>query len=200
MPVNLSTFLIGCVSVVATMVGYKLIHGLAAFLSVVAGGALIVAFIWMVWVNGLPEHTFHSDGFSVAGFYMATVSVAALWQIAYALTFPTTPDICPRTPGCAPRSGPPTPAACWARPAHAARRTSRRRPAQLGHPRWHGHLTQGVTTGVFIVFAVGVAATNSMDLYCGSLSTITIGQNIFPDGRPAPSTARSPRSSCSASR
>ena len=38
MPVNLSTFLIGCVSVVATMVGYKLIHGLAAFLSVVAGG------------------------------------------------------------------------------------------------------------------------------------------------------------------
>lgn len=47
-----------------------------------------------------------------------------------------------------------------------------------------GTLTHGVTTGIFIVFAVGVAATNSMDLYCGSLSTITIGQNIFPRWQP----------------
>ena len=180
MPVNLSTFLIGCVSVVATMVGYKLIHGLAAFLSVVAGGALIVAFIWMVWVNGLPEHTFHSDGFSVAGF-MATVSVAALWQIAYAPYVSDYTRYMPKDTGVR--------AAFWA--TYAGCVLGSTLPMLLGAlvgaalPNSDtldgmGTLTQGVTTGVFIVFAVGVAATNSMDLYCGSLSTITIGQNIFP--------------------
>ena len=46
----------------------------------------------------------------------------------------------------------------------------------------------------FVCIAVGVAATNSMDLYCGSLSTITIGQNLVPRWKPAASArAISPR-------
>lgn len=45
-------------------------------------------------------------------------------------------------------------------------------------------LTHGVTTGVFAIFAIGITATNAMNLYCGTLSTITIGQNIVPKWNP----------------
>ena len=185
MPTNLATFLIGCVSVAATMIGYKLIHGLAAFLSVVAGGALIVAFVWMVWVNGLPEGTFHTNGFTLAGF-MATISVAALWQIAYAPYVSDYTRYMPKDTGVR--------AAFWA--TYAGCVLGSTLPMLLGAlvgaalPNSDtldgmGTLTHGVTTGVFIIFAVGVAATNSMDLYCGSLSTITIGQNLVPRWKPA---------------
>src|SRR6185437_2797288 len=82
-PTNWSILIIGIISVVATIIGYRLIHQVTAFLSVVAGIALIVAFVWMVFVNGTPAGTWHTDGFAWAGF-MSTLSVAALWQIAYA--------------------------------------------------------------------------------------------------------------------
>jgi NCS1 family nucleobase:cation symporter-1 len=45
-------------------------------------------------------------------------------------------------------------------------------------------LTHGVSTGIFAIFAIGITATNAMNLYCGSLSTITVGQNLFPRWRP----------------
>ena len=83
MPTNWAITIIGLISVVATIIGYRLIHRVTAVLSVVAGGALLVAFVWMVVVNGVPEATWHGDGFTWAGF-MASLSVAALWQIAYA--------------------------------------------------------------------------------------------------------------------
>ena len=47
------------VSVAATMIGYKLIHGLAAFLLSRRRRRLIVALVWMVWVNGLPGEPSH---------------------------------------------------------------------------------------------------------------------------------------------
>jgi len=46
-------------------------------------------------------------------------------------------------------------------------------------------LTRGVSTGLFAIFALGITATNAMNLYCGALSTITVGQNLFPRWRPA---------------
>src|SRR5690242_16589871 len=76
-PTNWSIMIIGIISVIATIIGYRLIHGVTAFLSVVAGIALVVAFTWMVGVNGVPAATWHTDGFGWAGF-MSTLSVAAL--------------------------------------------------------------------------------------------------------------------------
>lgn len=98
LPTNWAIVIIGAISVGVTIIGYRLIHSMAAVLSVVAGVALIIAFVWMVGVQGLPSGTWHGGGFGWAGF-MATFSAAALWQIAYAPTFPTTRGIYPRTPG-----------------------------------------------------------------------------------------------------
>jgi NCS1 family nucleobase:cation symporter-1 len=47
-------------------------------------------------------------------------------------------------------------------------------------------LTAGIAPLVLIVFSVGVAAANAMNLYCGALSTLTFGQTLVPRWSPGP--------------
>jgi NCS1 nucleoside transporter family len=184
LPSNWAIVVIGLISVIATMVGYRLIHRVTAILSVVAGGALVVAFVWMIGVNGVPDGTWHTDGFTWAGF-MATLSVAALWQIAYAPYVSDYTRYMPRDTGQR--------AAFWG--TYSGCVLGSVLPMLLGvlvgaalpdADTMDGlsTLTHGVSTGVFAIFAVGITATNAMNLYCGTLSTITVGQNVFPKWNP----------------
>ena len=50
-------------------------------------------------------------------------------------------------------------------------------------------LTQGIAPLVLIVFSVGIASANAMNLYCGALSTLTFGQTLFPRWSPGPQGA-----------
>jgi NCS1 family nucleobase:cation symporter-1 len=47
-------------------------------------------------------------------------------------------------------------------------------------------LTRGIAPLVLIVFSVGVAAANAMNLYCGALSTLTFAQTLIPRWSPGP--------------
>jgi NCS1 family nucleobase:cation symporter-1 len=47
-------------------------------------------------------------------------------------------------------------------------------------------LTTGIAPMVLIVFSVGIASANAMNLYCGALSTLTFGQTLFPSWSPGP--------------
>ena len=185
LPTNWAIMTIGVISVVATIVGYRLIHRVTAVLSVVAGTALLVAFVWMIGVNGVPANTWQTGGFSWAGF-MATLSVAALWQIAYAPYVSDYTRYMPRDTGQR--------AAFWG--TYSGCVLGSVLPMLLGvlvgaalptgdTLEGLSTLTHGISTGVFAIFAVGIAATNAMNLYCGALSTITVGQNLFPRWRPA---------------
>jgi len=44
------------------------------------------------------------------------------------------------------------------------------------------HTDPRVSTGVFAIFAIGITATNAMNLYCGALSTITVARACFRAG------------------
>lgn len=180
LPTNIAIVIIGVISVVATIVGYRLIHKVTAVLSVVAGGALVVAFVWMIGVNGVPADTWHSGGFTWAGF-MATLSVAALWQIAYAPYVSDYTRYMPRDTGQR--------AAFWG--TYSGCVLGSVLPMLLGvlvgaalpdddTLAGLSTLTHGVSTGIFAIFAIGITATNAMNLYCGTLSTITVGQTFFP--------------------
>lgn len=81
--VDAGIIIIGIVSVVATIFGYRLIHAYARILSVVAGVALLLAFAWILVVQGLPASFLDQGNFNWVGF-MGTISVSALWQLAYA--------------------------------------------------------------------------------------------------------------------
>lgn len=185
LPANWAIFIIGAISVVATTVGYQFIHRMTAVLSIVAGGALVVAFVWIIGVNGAPAGTWRTDGFSLAGF-MAMLSAAALWQIAYAPYVSDYTRYMPRDTGVR--------AAFWG--TYAGCVIGSVLPMLLGvlvgaalpgQDTLDGMstLTHGVSTGVFAILAIGIVATNAMNLYCGALSVITVGQNIFPRWNPA---------------
>ena len=75
--------LVGVLSVVAAIFGYDLIHAYTRVMTYVSGCVLALAAVWIIWVHGLPADFLERNAFSVTGL-LGTISVAALWQIAYA--------------------------------------------------------------------------------------------------------------------
>ncbi|MFI7610275.1 purine-cytosine permease family protein [Nonomuraea terrae] len=179
-PETVAIILIGLLSVAGASVGYKLIHGLASLMTVIAGVTLVLAFIWAFAVNGLPAGVLSSGEFSWLGF-MGTLSLAALWQIAYAPYVSDYTRYMPRDTGVRP--------AFWATYSGAV--LGSLLPMVLGTlvgaafpdadtVTGLGSITKGIGGLVIAVFGIGIACTNSLNLYCGALSTITVGQTIFP--------------------
>ncbi|MGH3975044.1 MAG: purine-cytosine permease family protein [Pseudonocardiaceae bacterium] len=177
---TVSIIVIGLVSVVGAVVGYRMIHALTGVMSLVSGVVLILAFVWILGVHQLPTGTFHTDGATLSGF-MGTVSLAALWQIAYAPYVSDYTRYMPRDTGVRP--------AFWATYAGAV--LGSLSPMLLGAlvgaalPEADTvaglqDLTPGVGGLIIAVFGIGIACTNAMNLYCGALSTITVGQTLFP--------------------
>jgi len=122
---------------------------------------------------------------SVAGL-MGTISTAALWQIAYAPYVSDYSRYMPRDTGARP--------AFWA--SYWGCTLGSVLPMVLGAMiglastqksmvSGLAALTPGVAPLLLVVFSVGIAAANAMNLYCGALSTLTFGQTLFPRWSPA---------------
>ncbi|ALE06883.1 allantoin permease [Arthrobacter sp. ERGS1:01] len=186
---------IGVVSVIATIFGYRLIHAYASFLSIVAGLALLLAFVWILFVHGLPAGFLHEGSFSWVGF-MATVSVAALWQLAYA---PYVSDYSRYMP-----QGTGSRQAFWASYSGCVLGTLfpmvlgavvgslaavlTKNPANVDIVGSLGAQLGPWTLLIIAIFCLGVAASNAMNLYCGVLCTLTIGQTFKPAWLPRAKT------------
>ena len=187
--------IIGVVSVVATIFGYRLIHAYARFLSVVAGVALLLAFVWILLVHGLPSTFLDQGNFNWAGF-MGTISVSALWQLAYAPYVSDYSRYMPQGTGSAP--------AFWASYSGCVLGTLSPMilgalvgtlAVAFGHDAASvdivgsiGAMLQPWTIAVIGIFCLGVAASNAMNLYCGVLCTLTIGQTFKPSWLPRAKT------------
>ncbi|MBT8160472.1 MULTISPECIES: cytosine permease [Arthrobacter] len=187
--------IIGIVSVVATIFGYRLIHAYARFLSVVAGVALLLAFAWILLVHGLPSTFLDQGNFNWAGF-MGTISVSALWQLAYAPYVSDYSRYMPQGTGSAP--------AFWASYSGCVLGTLfpmilgalvGTLAVAFGHDAASvdivgsiGAMLQPWTIAVIGIFCLGVAASNAMNLYCGVLCTLTIGQTFKPSWLPRAKT------------
>ncbi len=180
---------IAIVSVIATIFGHDLIHAYARFLTWASGLALVVSFGWIVLVHGLPGNFMAMNSFSGAGFF-SMVSVGALWQIAYAPYVSDYSRYMPRDTGAK--------HAFWA--SYWGCSLGSIFPmilgALLGLVAANGDPVGGLTafTGgaalpIVIIFSVGIAGTNAMNLYCGVLSTITLIHTFVP-GWKAGATSR----------
>ena len=180
--VDAGIVIVGAVSVVVTIFGYDLIHAYARVMTYLAGAALLLAFIWIVAVHGLG-HGFGSFGHSTVAGFLGTVTVAALWQIAYAPYVSDYSRYMPADTGVRP--------AFWA--SYWGCSLGSILPMILG-------AMIGVSTGdmvgglhtetgavaplVIIIFTICIAMTNSMNIYGGSLSIIAIGQTFRPSWLP----------------
>ena len=172
--------IVGVLSVIAAIFGHDLIHAYARVMTYVSGVVLLVTFGWIVWVHGLPADFLTRNSLSASGF-LGTVSAAALWQIAYAPYVSDYSRYMPRDTG--------TRTAFWA--TYWGCTLGSLLPMVLGAMvglgstekslvTGLGALTHGIAPLVLIVFSVGVATANAMNLYCGTLSTLTVGQTLMP--------------------
>lgn len=191
--VDAGIIIIGVVSVIATIFGYRLIHAYARVLSVAAGLALLLAFAWILMVHGLPGNFLETGNFNWVGF-MGTISVSALWQLAYAPYVSDYSRYMPQGTGSAP--------AFWASYSGCVLGTLF--PMILGALVGTlavsmsaddveivgslGALLQPWTLIIVGIFCLGVAASNAMNLYCGVLCALTIGQTFKPSWLPRAKT------------
>ena len=176
--------LVGVLSVIAAIFGHDLIHAYTRFMTYACGAILLLAFIWIVWVHGLPADFLTRNSLTTAGF-LGTVSAAALWQIAYAPYVSDYSRYMPAETGSRP--------AFWA--TYWGCTLGSLLPMILGAVVGLGStekklivglavLTHGIAPLVLIAFSVGIAAANAMSLYCGVLSVLTFGQTLVPTWRP----------------
>jgi NCS1 family nucleobase:cation symporter-1 len=178
--------LLGVIGVIATIYGYDLIHAYTRAMTYVAGLVLLLTFIWIVRIHGVPTGVLSRNSLNVPGL-LGTISVAALWDISYAPYVSDYSRYMPRDSGAKP--------AFWA--TYWGCTLGSLLPMILGAlvaiaaPTGnlvHGLalLTRGIAPLVLIAFSVGIAASNAMNLYCGSLSTLTFGQTLIPSWSPGP--------------
>jgi NCS1 family nucleobase:cation symporter-1 len=178
--------LVGVLGVVAAIYGYDLIHAYTRWMTYVSGAVLLLTVVWIVEVHGLPADFLQRNGFNWVGF-LGTVSAAALWQIAYAPYVSDYSRYMPESTGARP--------AFWA--SYWGCTLGSFLPMVLGAmvglatPQGNliaglAALSQGIAPLVLIVFSVGIAAANAINLYCGALSALTFGQTLLPRWSPGP--------------
>jgi NCS1 nucleoside transporter family len=174
-----STVIIGAISVVGVVFGYRLLHAFGTGMSIVAGLTIIAVFIYISTAGTLPHDVLSVGAVTPAGF-MSTVSLAALWQIAYAPYVSDYTRYMPKNTGVRP--------AFWATFAGCVLGSliTMILGTVLGAAFPKDDVATGLTHAVpgiawlaLLVFGVGISVTNAMNLYCGSLAIITIGQTIF---------------------
>jgi nucleobase:cation symporter-1, NCS1 family len=178
--------LLALLSVFAAIYGYDTIHGYTRLMSVLSGLALLVAAGWIIWVHGLPADFLRRNAFNWPGF-LSAISAAALWQIAYAPYVSDYSRYLPRDSGARD--------AFWA--SYWGCTLGSFLPMVLGvivglaAPGSNlvaglAELTRGIAAPVLIIFCIGMAAATAMNLYCGALSTLTVGQTLIPTWSPGP--------------
>jgi NCS1 family nucleobase:cation symporter-1 len=176
--------LVGVLSVIAAIYGYDLIHAYTRLMSYVSGAVILITFAWIIWVHGLPADFLQRNAFNWPGF-LGAISAAALWQIAYAPYVSDYSRYMPRDTGAKP--------AFWA--SYWGCTIGSLLPMMLGAmvglaaPKGNlvaglALLVHGIAPLVLIVFSVGIASANAMNLYCGVLSTLTFGQTLIPAWSP----------------
>jgi nucleobase:cation symporter-1, NCS1 family len=178
--------LVGVLGVVATIYGHDLIHAYARVMSYLSGAVLVIAVVWIVYVHGLPADFLTRNAMSATGF-LGTISVAALWQISYAPYVSDYTRYMPADTGTSPAFW----ASYWGCTLGSLLPMILGAMVGLAAPKGglvHGLavLTAGIAPLVLIVFSVGIASSNAMNLYCGALSTMTFGQTLFPRWSPGP--------------
>jgi NCS1 family nucleobase:cation symporter-1 len=175
--------LIAIVTLITTIYGHDLIHAYARLFTWASGIALLVAFGWITLIHGLPAGFAQLGVYSTAGF-CSVVSVAALWQIAYAPYVSDYTRYMPQATGATP--------AFWA--SYWGCTLGSILPmalgALLGLIAADGDITRALIrdTGplsapIIIVLSVGIAGNAAVNLYCGVLSTITLVQTFIPNWR-----------------
>ena len=172
---------IAAICLAAAIYGHDVIHFSTRMMAYVSGSALLLAFIWLLFITPVPPQFLTQGSFSPAGFFKM-VSMGALWQLGYA---PYVSDYSRYLP---PDSGPRQ--AFWA--CYWGTTLGAVLPmilgAMIGPAVTDGNVVtalgqlagRNVTFIVMLLLAPGVAVAGAICLYGGSLALITLGHTLAP--------------------
>ena len=175
---------IAAISLAAAIYGHDLIHFSTRMMAYVSGCALLLCYIWLLFVTPVPAQFLTQGSFSAVGFFKM-VSMGALWQLGYA---PYVSDYSRYLP---PDSGPRR--AFWA--CYWGTTLGAVLPmilgAMIGPAVIDGNVVTAIAglTGrrvaffIMLLLAPGVAVAGAICLYGGALSMITLGHTLLPRWR-----------------
>ena len=177
---------IGTASLAGAIYGHDLIHFSTRLMTFVSGSALLVCYLWLLFITPIPGHFFTQGSFSAVGFFKM-VSMGALWQIGYA---PYVSDYSRYLP---PDSGPRQ--ALWS--CYWGTTLGAVLPmilgAMIGPAVTDGNVVTAiadligrrVSLWIMLLLVPGVAVAGAICLYGGSLAIITLGHTLVPRWRAA---------------
>ena len=175
---------IAAICLAAAIYGHDVIHFSTRMMAYVSGSALLLSFIWLLFITPIPAQFLTQGSFSPVGFFKM-VSMGALWQLGYA---PYVSDYSRYLP---PDSGPRQ--AFWA--CYWGTTLGAVLPmilgAMIGPAVTDGNVVtalgqlagRDVTFIVMLLLAPGVAVAGAICLYGGSLALITLGHTLAPHWR-----------------
>ena len=175
---------IAAICLAAAIYGHDVIHFSTRMMAYVSGSALLLAFIWLLFITPVPPQFLTQGSFSPAGFFKM-VSMGALWQLGYA------PYVSDDSRYLPPDSGPRQ--AFWA--CYWGTTLGAVLPmilgAMIGPAVMDGNVVtalgqlagRDVTFIVMLLLAPGVAVAGAICLYGGSLALITLGHTLAPHWR-----------------
>jgi nucleobase:cation symporter-1, NCS1 family len=175
---------IGAISLAGAIYGHDLIHFSTRMMTYVSGSALLLCYVWLLFITPVPGHFLTGGSFSAVGFFKM-VSMGALWQLGYAPYVSDYSRYLPRDSG--PRQ------AFWA--CYWGTTLGAVLPmilgAMIGPAVTDGnvvtaiaHLTGSrVSLVIMLLLVPGVAVAGSICLYGGALALITLGHTLAPRWR-----------------
>ncbi len=176
--------LLGVLSISGTILGYDLIHACKIFTSCASGAAFALTLAWLAIGHSLPPDLLSRNTVTPQGI-LGAVSVAALWQIAYAPYVSDYSRYLPPETGVRP--------AFWA--SYWGSVLGSTLPMIVGTViglldqgsgviATLGVMTKAIAPVTFIIFSIAMLINNAMNVYCGALSTLTALQTWRPAWNP----------------
>lgn len=184
--VNTGIVCISAVSLIAAIIGYRIIHLYARVLSYGSGLAIVVIFALILSNGKIPANFFEIGNASIVGI-LGTISIAALWQLAYAPYVSDYSRYMPKDTGAK--------SAFWS--SYWGCTLGSLIPMILGVVVALSVQGNDIISNILLltgdsslaiiaigIFTLAIACSNAMNLYCGSMSTVTVLQTLAPRFNP----------------
>jgi NCS1 family nucleobase:cation symporter-1 len=187
--VNKGVAVLAVVSLIAAVYGYDLIHEYSKYVSYITGTLLVVVFVMLVTVVGLPKGFMTTGSFTLPNF-IGAMSLAALWTLSYAPYVSDYTRYMPENTGVVP--------SFWATYLGAGLGSifPEILGAMIGVIVGNGDVVAGFTHAagflalpIVVVFTLSLASATAVNIYCGVLSILTFIQTFVTDWMPG-KTAR----------
>ena len=183
---NTGIVCISAVSLIAAIIGYRIIHLYARVLSYGSGLAIVVIFALILSNGKIPANFFEIGNASIVGI-LGTISIAALWQLAYAPYVSDYSRYMPKDTGAK--------SAFWS--SYWGCTLGSLIPMILGVVVALSVQGDDIISNILLltgdsslaiiaigIFTLAIACSNAMNLYCGSMSTVTVLQTLAPRFNP----------------